>query len=272
MPTITAQDLTQFTDKVSALFLALQGTQASGLGAGDSSQIIGNDWGMSRKGRDLLNIVLSWQDYDLSSYLLNAVHNIQNVAPYQALSVIVLQPVLRALNQSCAGSGISGVTNIDTLAQYYNTGAGGPYTGLLPPTYRTLHNLIFGSYPSAINVYASAIDDMGQITAGGGFTPGTGVDVTIYAGFLQLTAATTGFGGTGGTLSVAVSGYSATGAAATGTWTATLSGNGTLTLIPGASPCVIVTSITDITLPGGMSSGTTIIGGIVPTGRTDPPT
>lgn len=272
MGTLNTTKFIEFTDKLTASYLGMKGTSGSGYGMGDSSLALGSDWGCSRKNRELETIVLAWQDYDLGIALLQPTHRINDQAPHVPLARALYFDLLNTLNLVCRNTGLTGVTDIDSFADYYNFGAGGPYAALLAPDFRDLFHAVYGAYPDARNVYAPAIANMGQHAVAGAFVDGSAVDTTKYAGFTILQAQVSGWAGSSGTLTVAVSGRDVAGNNATGHWTATISGNGNVNLTVGSSTVKIATDVTGITLPGTMTAGTVVIAGLIPSGRTNPPT
>lgn len=283
MGAITSSQLIEFTDKIVAGFLLQKGASdanstsvgISGCGSGDASVSVGSDWGASKSVRQLLdNVVIPWADADVLIALLPSVKDLQTRASWQYAGRFLYQPVLQALNMVAAQSGLSGVSNIDTFATYYNTGPGGPFNALLNPFFRELHYICLGNYPLPKNLYAPQITNMGQRTISGGtpgsFTAGSTVDTSKYAGVARIQAVVSGWSGSSGTLSVPVSGFDASGAPGMDWYTGTISGNGTVVLTPG-STVKVITSVDGVTFPGGMVNGTVVIGGIQPAGRSNPP-
>jgi hypothetical protein len=280
----------KFVDKIVAgmltcvpsLTAGATGATTPGYGDNTITQGGGTDYGMQLKLRDLEGMVLGFQDVQSSLLLLPSVESAIVAAPLQKKITSDWTTLISGLNTRCAGAGLSGVTSLETFAQYYNTGAGGNWQALLSPDYRTLYKALYGAYPSPFNVYAPpllASLGLGNY-ASAAWNNGAVVDITKYAGHLQIfgvvTSAMTITGGTG-TIVLSANGFTANGTAGapasfTGTpsshqLTATVSGStvaiNTILVFTG-SAADILTAITNATLTN-VAGGAFWIGGMSPT-------
>lgn len=286
---LTAANALALTDKMAAMYLALKGDGTSTgyggavvLGAGDNTLTRAADYGMNRKARDLEvlligdgSTVYGVGDYASMNALIQSVHALQSIAPYEKLAPTIFTSVLQAINNACAAQALAGVTTIDQFATYMNTGAGGPNNCLLNPYFAEVYKLTMNTGLTAGNVWSPLIQGnpgMGAwaITGAGtgNFTGGTAVTAASYVGAglaqVQVEAALTG----APNYTVTVTG---TNQAGTGgrTWTGTITGNAqgaTYTLTPGvATDCLVSVQAIAIT---GATAGTVVVWASPPAGRT----
>lgn len=263
-------------------YLKELGTVGSGYGIGDSSLALASDWGASLTARNLLNYCQSLldassnPDYSLTAPLSKAASDVATNKGWKSrVFKETERKFLNALGGVVKDAGLGAtVVGLDSFCGYYNTGAGGPYTCLLPPDFRDLYYLIYSAYPTAANVYPNAITNMAQQTAGGAFAAGTAVDSTKYAGAAILNAVVPAYTGAGGTITVTGTVRKADGTtAAARTFTGTIPTNGgtTVALTPTVAGDKMIT-VSGITLPGGVTAGVVVvIACAIPAGRTDPP-
>lgn len=281
--------LVQAIDKLTATYLETSPSILSGAtssttpGFGDSSIAIGGgtDYGRQLKLRDIQTLILgggSTADPDRVNRLFTAIQATIQQNNMQKQEPILLQQLFQALAADISAAGIS-VTTIDGFLSYYNTGGGGNWQALASPDFRTLHNLMLGQYPNALNVYAPPlISTPGLGSYSGSFTAGAAADTTKYAGFTQLyLVVTSGFTGGPGSIVLSGNGFTANGTANaptpfTGTYSAhqltyTVSGaslaTGVYKLTP-ANNADIFTSITGVQL-NSVSGGAFWVCGIGPT-------
>ena len=287
MAAISAAQVNTYTDKLAVAYLSLAGTLASTYGCGDGTQTLANDWGASKAMRQILDAVVGtpstpgWGDYDLEVNVVAAVAMSKSAVSYQQVVKNLLNTPFAALNAACVYSGSylsisSTVSSLATWLSYYNYGTGGAWTALVAPEFSTLYNILNVTALDARNIYSPTITNMGSRAYGGSFSAGTAVNTTNYAGAGSLIAYCTSISGTGGTVTVTCNGRSASGTTVTGrTFTGTIA-NTPATQSVVLSPSVagdIATSVTGITLPGGLTGSSTVtIQARPPSGRTSPPT
>lgn len=193
---------------------------------------------------DVMENVLENQDV-LAFYvvkdLMDAANLLQTNISIAYVVQTLMQNFISTLNQHCLQRGPAlntAITNIDTYASYENNIA---FTRVLfSPSFRTAFYLAMGTYPTAANCFAPAIEQgsdypsgMGKWDfAGGGtpFTDGVAVDTAKYMGAVPKIKVTTPIAyDSDKTLTITVSGkgYDDTNTEITTTWTYTSTG-GTL--------------------------------------------
>ena len=265
---------------MAAAYIATRGTVGSGYGVGDESLAIGSDWGLSRKIRDLQALLFTALPSGLaaSDLALTLLPNTNTAVQKSgtALCKLLFRDLFNGLKQVCYQAGISGVTDVDSFSAYNNTGAGGPYAALMAPEFLTLYNIVYGKNPSATNVYAPAVSSIGTVVVVAS-TPGSPgslnpIDTSTYAGAAVANVVVTGFAGTTAIITVTGQARTSSGTLVSSrTWTVSVTGNGTFTLVPTIAGD-LVTSVTSMAVAAGITAGTFAIGCAVPAGRTDPPT
>ena len=238
------------------------------------------DWGNSKKARDLENLIYGvgatagLGDYNLVNMIGPVTHQIQQLAAVTKQVAALYQGHMLALNSLAVNTGLAGVTNLDTLAGYYNIGAGGPFALLFPPDFALMYYAVYGVWPTPTNVFSPVIANMAQLAvtgAGtGNFTAGCSVDTVKFAGCPNLDIIVTGLAGNG-LVTLTVSGYNSSGTLVTGntSWTITINANGTFALTP-AGVVKTITAVTGISIAAGITAGTLVISGKLPTSRTNP--
>lgn len=256
-----------FIDKLTAGYLAAVGTSGSGFGLGDRTLSDGAAFGADKKARDLVAAVIATGDADTIEALLKPSRATGKAASAQAWASNGANQFLSALEALCGAAGLVGVTNINSFATYYNTGAGGPSAALLPPDFATIFPLVFpGGTLSPANLYSPPITNIAQKTVGGGVVAGTAINAA-YGGAGKPTLVVTGF--TGAADTVTVTGANQAGQAGR-TWTASVTGNGTVTLVPTVATDLLAT-VTGITIGALITAGTVVVGAAAPAGRAYPP-
>ncbi len=283
---LSAATFVGLTDHFTSMYLANKGDGTVALnglvlGAGDPTLTvpggIGTDWGTDRYAYQCLLDLYATGDTVLIQQLQGPLFQMQAYTGWKNFILNAIALGMRGLKESCRQAGAGGLANvkdIDTFATYYNIGAGGPFTALLAPDFSTIHNTLYGVNPTAKNVYSPAIATMATQVVGSAFAPGTSVNTTLYAGFTKLNLIISSFStSTTGSVSIAVSGWNAAGNTATDTFTVTgVNANGTFA-VPFGTTVKCVTSVTAITPPGSFVTGVScVVAGVVPTGRTNPPT
>lgn len=262
MAAITPLQFVQEIDKITAMIVAVIGsTQAGGVqnsnfGSGDSALTSTTDYGANRKARDLLTLLMNFQDPDRTTNIEAQVRALQNALPHEKIVSSLFNSLVSAVNSDCNAAALTGVTDIDTFANYYNLGTGGWWQATLPPDWRTIWNDLYSKFPTITNVYSPAIANMGQVSATGAGTVGSlsninNVDTTKYAGAVLLRLVVTGLTGTG---VVTVTGTNHAGTAGK-TWTVTVTANGTYDLVA-TSTGDLLTAISAIGIAAGISAGT----------------
>lgn len=272
MGVITAAQFVSYTDKLARYYLAYKGTVGTGYGLGDSSQVLGSDWGASLAARQLENLVIATGDGDQITALQGAFRLLEGGFA-RFLPSLLSRPMI-ILGQDCRKAAVApGVGTIDKFAGYYNIGAGGPYTALLCPDFATTYSLATsGGALSASNVYSPNIASMYQQVIGGASTPGTAVTTASYAGAGLAQLQVSGFTGASGLVTVTGSARLANGTIAAGhTFTATVAANGNFTLAPTVAGDLL-TSVSSVSAAVAILTGTLIVACLPPAGRSNPPT
>ena len=277
MASITTANLILLLDKVSAAYLAALGTNASGFGLGTAGDTVR----AYKKFGDLLTLVLALNDADQVLSLLSDTQQTQRNCDTLTAFAQMASRLGTALNNEARRSGnvlglSSTITDLNSFARYYNTGAGGPWLCLFAPDFRAIYFALYGVNPDASNTYfevlqgATYANALRKLVVGTGMTAGFDIDSTAYAG---------GFG------QLNVSGLTGTGiVTATGDWrdvagnvltaqngTVNVTANGVFVLTPPATNALLI-KVTNITVPGGITAGTIYAEAKRPTGRTNPPT
>lgn len=174
--------------------------------------------------------------------------------------------------------------SLDAYLSYYNYGAGGTNTALQSPYFRDLYSeWKNGATPTARNYYYECTAGLvfkgtthtnalrKIVVTGAGTQSATAGDTisTDYAGGLpKLTVS--GFAGSSDTVTVTGTEYDpATGTRTAGkTWTATVSGNGTVSLTAGtASANALIVAVSNIVAGNNITGGTIYAEAHKPTGR-----
>jgi hypothetical protein len=263
MSAILPNEVTAYTDKLCAWYQQVQ----SGLGDGTS--------GASAKAQDIMNLLLNCLNYDELDALLRPTKSLLDASIYTNFVSGTVPVFLSALSNLCGRSGLSGVSDLNTYATYYNLQDTTKWQCLFNPVFRSVYSLWRGgTYPSAYNVYFEVLQGsqypnaLRKLVVGTGQTAGYSIDDTMYAGgFAYLT-----WSGVSGSGTVTV----------TGTWRkpdgTTASGNGTVS-VSGASGSASITppftnalilSCSNIAVSG-ITAGTLYVEARRPSGRTNPP-
>lgn len=192
-------------------------------------------------------------------------------------AIHTLTDFLVRLDRHCRRrSEVSGVTSLDDYLTYLNITHATKWQCLFDPNYRDLFFAIRGTYPSPENLYFEVIsptyaNGLRKLVIGTGQTAGASVTTTSYCGgFPKITVS----GSTGAdTVTVTGTQYNpATNTATAGkTWTAAVTGDGTVALVSGggtpADTDALITACSGITAGGSLSAGTIIVEAHRPTGR-----
>ncbi len=273
MAAIAPADVVEMTDKLTAWWLTILGTDAAGYGLGVS----GGTTRGTKKASDLESLVLALNDFEQVNALLQPAHELGVLTDAYEAARDKCKAFLTALDNLCGSAGITDVGTLDDYAAYYNTGAGGPWNCLFAPDFRSLYySWSQGQYPSASNVYyetlqgSAAPNALRKHEVGAGNTADTPISTDNYAGGVGQIKAT----------SVSGSGV----VTVTGTWrktdgtlvtaadgTCTVTGNDTFVLTPPHSNALLLV-VTNITAAAGLTAGVFYAEAKRPTGRTNPPT
>lgn len=189
--------------------------------------------------------------------------------------------LLQDLNRLAAAAGISGVTDLSTYCSYYNIGAGGPWTCLLPPEFGQLWRACGAAGDlDELAVYCARLQGttfgltanaLGKFVYGGSFSAGTAIDDTLYAGGVGQVKWT---GGTGnGVVSVTCVIRLSDGTvltAQTGTATMTANATGTAAIAVAGKTNFLILSCSAISLGSGITGGTFYVEAAQPSTRTYP--
>jgi len=263
MPAILPSNVTAYTDKLSAWYLQVQ----SGLGNGSS--------GASAKVQDMMDILLNCLNYDELDALLRPTKSLLDASMFTNFVSGTVPVFLSALSNLCGRSGLSGVSDLNTYATYYNLQHSTKWQCLFNPVFRSVYALWRGgTYPSPHNVYFEVLQGtnypnaLRRLVVGTGQTAGYTIDETMYAGgFAHLTWS--GVSGSG-TATVTGTWRKTDGTTATGNGTANVSGaSGSASITPPFSNALIL-SCTNITVTG-ITAGTLYVEARVPPSRSNPP-
>ncbi len=187
---------------------------------------------------------------------------------------LLLADLLNGYDDDCAKYGeessIASIKDAKSFAQYFQYGVGGPWGHFWAPDFALAFQDVFGAYPGAKLVYSPAVADMGHKASGGAFVAGTDVDTSLYAGAAIPKLLAAGLTGTG-MATVVGNGYSSDGLPQQGrSWSVNVTGNGTFTLVPGVAGDIL-TKVTAINVPAGITAGTLTVQADIPAGRSNPP-
>ena len=263
MPEISVTNVTGYTDKLCAWYLQVQ----SGLGNGSS--------GASGKVQDIMDILLNCVNYDELDALLRPTKSLLDASIYTNFVSGTVPVFLSALSNLCGRSGLSGVSDLNTYATYYNLQHSIKWQCLFNPVFRSVYALWRGgTYPSAHNVYFEVLQGtaypnaLRKLVVGTGQTAGYTIDETMYAGGFPYLK----WSGVSGSGTATVSGTwrKTDGTTATGNGTANVSGaSGSASITPPFSDALIL-SCSNISVSG-ITAGTLYVEARVPSGRTNPP-
>jgi hypothetical protein len=263
MPSILPSEVVAYTDKLCAWYLQVQ----SGLGDGTS--------GASAKVQDMMNVLLNCLSYDELDALLRPTKSLLDASIFTNFVSGTVPVFLSALSNLCGRSGLSGVSDLNTYATYYNLQDATKWQCLFNPVFRSVYALWRGgAYPSAYNVYFEVLqgsqypNGLRKLVVGTGQTAGYTIDDTMYAGgYAYVTWS--GVSGSG-TATVTGTWRKTDGTTATGNGTANISGaSGSATITPPFSNALIL-SCSNISV-GGITAGTLYVEARSPSGRTNPP-
>lgn len=269
---INITDLSEAMDYMARVYVGTLGTGTYGVGEpGDSNYAAG-------AADDLVTAILG-----MDSDVVLKVHTkaVRQAAALSAVRVGTWSDVLNSLNDLCRASGLTGVTNLNTYLTYYNTGSGGPNNGLQHQAWREMHYRWKGSYPTATNLYfeckrngywagttfTNALFKY-DVTGAGTGTPTSGYSITTnYAGgkpYLNVT----GFAGASATVTVTgtqdLAGVRTTGK----TWTASVSGDGTVALTAGTAHAdALIAAVSSVSVGAAMTNGDIYVEAWKPSGR-----
>jgi hypothetical protein len=262
-------------DKITAQWLAENGTSGSGYGAGDGT------FGASKKQSDLTAIIAALNDAGLEAILAPIVQNFPN---FNAASDFKSHNsgLRGGLNAAGAASGTlsASVIDWDSLLSWYNVGNGSSFwQTLAPPDYRAAM-MALGITPNPLNVYLEVLtgstwqgttftNGLGRLLVVGTsptYTAGYSVDPTKYAGGFPMVniASITGSG------VVTVSGINQLGIAEIYTYTASTTGR--FALVPATTSTDLIAGTTSISVAAGITAISATIEANRPSGRANPPT
>src|ERR1051325_9662382 len=116
MSAISAATVVSLTDKLTALWLAALGTDATGYGLGTS----GASGRAITKASDPRTLVLALADFDLVDGLLKPSHTLTTAVDAPPVIGNLTGQFLDALEKLCKNAGVPGVSSLDTFAKNYN--------------------------------------------------------------------------------------------------------------------------------------------------------
>lgn len=275
MDIIELANVVTISDQMAGLYLRALGSSATGDGLGTG----GSTYGAWKAAKDIETSAIETAKYDVITILGPAFRALKNASDVNVLAAVYLAPAINALGVACSNAGVveqlSGVADLDTYATYHNLTATTKWGCLFAPEFRDAYFAALARSPMAHNVYyevlqAGSNNAMGKriYGSGAGYSSGTAVDSTKYAGgFGQVKAASLDVGGT---VTVAGTWRKTDGSTATGNGTATVSsGSSTVVLTPPFTAALLI-SVTDITATS-VTSGTLYAESARPSGRPSPP-
>ena len=227
--------------------------------------------GASQQAWTLLQAVLASNDYDQVDALLRLSRGLYDASLADTFAAGTASGFLSALNNLAARAGISGVSDLNSFATYYNLQASTKWQCLFAPLFRHLYGLWRGgNYPSAHNVYFEVLQGsrypnaLRKLVVGGSQTAGATIPDTQYAGgfpFLKWS----GVSGSG-TATITGNWRKTDGTTATGNGSANVSGaSGEVAITPPFTGALIL-SCTNISTSG-ITAGTLYVEARRPSGR-----
>lgn len=184
MASISAANVVTFTDDIANAWDDILTGQGTGSTAASSA--LGT----------LLTDILATADYDVTHNLDAAAYNAKNAANAYACGGAQLGQIFQQLSLKCAAAGISGVTDLDSFATYYNLTAVTKWQCLFAPVLRDAYCAwktgaapagLSGSVPTAYNVFLA-------ILQGASFTNADGTSQTFTNALGQFVASGAGVG------------------------------------------------------------------------------
>ena len=272
---------TEYLDGIVRIYQRAMGGVATDYGIGVS----GGSYGAANHVADVINAVSdAIVDASTPSDGIDAVAALGSTAQGLKTSVditafvkLALADPVSSLQSHVASAQIAGAATIDSFLTLRNTGEAGKWKILMPPAFGDLWTRLFGETISVNNLWfeitqgSTYTNALGKLVVGTGFTAGTSVDTTKYAGGFPFIVAS-GLTGTG-TVTVTGTAYDpATRTTSTGkTWTFALTTNGTFELVPGGSNAAptdsLIVACSGVAVTGGISAGTLYVESHRPTGR-----
>lgn len=277
MAAITNDQVTAYTDKAVALYLAGIGNTPDGMGT------FGGTFGASKKAQDIEGLVLATEDYDIVGTLAAATRALRNACDGRVVLSGLMSGWLLAMNQACAAAGaeleVEAITDLNSFATYFNLTETTKWDCLFAPDFYDIYSRALNALLSEHNTYfevlqgATYTNGLAKFQVGGGLTLGATIDSAKYAGGfgqLDLNSITSS---APDVVTVAGTFRKTDGTTATGDATATIS-SGTSSpaaLTPPFTDALLL-SVSNITVAAGITGGTIYVEAARPAGRTNPPT
>ncbi len=257
MAIISASDLNDLMDCILAAYLE-QATAATA---------------MSADYDDALTAVDAISDVDVKAFFLQTVLNAQAKITAPLIYAPLSKSLFDRLNSHARRAG--DYAGLDAYLEFLNTGDATKWQALQHSSlYDLWPKLYNGRYPSPENLYFEVLqgvtyaNGLRKLVIGTGQTAGASIDSSKYAG---------GFGkikvsGSSGSATVTVTGTAfnpATQSTQAGvTWTAAVSGDGTVALTPDTAPAdSLIVACSNISAGGGLVAGTIYAEAHKPAGR-----
>lgn len=276
MDIIELANVVTMSDEMAGIYLKALGRATTGDGLGTA----GSSYGAWDVASSLEASAIETAKYDVIVTLGPAFRALKNAVDVNVLAAAYLAPAINALGVACANAGtqdeLSGVADLDSYATYYNLTATTKWGCLFAPELRSAYFAALAKYPSVHNVYYEVLQSdsdngMGKRVygSGAGYSTGTAIDSTKYAGgFGQVNAVGLDVGGS---VTVAGTWRKTDGTTATGNGTATVSAGSSLTVLTPPFTAALLVSVTDVTATS-VTSGTLYAEAARPAGRPSPPT
>lgn len=236
----------------------------------------------------LLNLesaVVATADTDVISKVLPVATAAKTATSATTKYLPIVRDTLNKLEQMVRALTVTTFSGIEAYLTYYNIGAGGYWTALMPPGWRELYFAWKRAYPANNNVYFEILQGgtfrgttytnaLGKFVVSGAgagaFTDGAAVTSANYCGgFGNLKVS--GLAGTGNVTITGVGFDPVTGLVTSSkTWITSVTANGDTSLAVGAGSapanCLLI-DVTNITIAAGITAGTIYVEAKKPTSR-----
>ena len=155
MGDITPETVKDIADTVVRVYAAVRGSKGSGLGVGDSSLPLADDWGASAEIRRLHARTAATGDLTVIGHV--AVRHSRShdaTGNFRAAARQLVSSLVADLNMACGQSSHRGVNYVNDFATLHNTGREGPWKCLLPPAFLAIYKDLYPRNDlSAMNFY-----------------------------------------------------------------------------------------------------------------------
>lgn len=272
MALIAASDLNDVLDAAVLYAQRTVGTEATDLGIG----VVDGSWGAAGAAGEIRDVLLAMTDLEPVEALSAAALALGRSTSGIAIAAERLSALLAAVQSHGTRFGLPNVSNLDGLLSWFNVVDATNWQTLQAPFWRDLFAAWQGGTtgPSVWNVYfevlqgATYANGLRKLVVGTGETAGFSVDGTKYCGGFPKVKVS-GLSGSG-TVTVTGDAYDpASRARQVGkTWTAAISGDGTVALTVGTAPAnSLIAACSAIEAGVGISAGTFVVEAHRPSGR-----